>query len=314
MIRVLCLNPVIDRMYYIDDFSEGVKFFEIKPDICIGGKGVNIARVMSIMGEPCELYGFIGGSTGELVREEMERYKITFKAFEVDGDTRTTINIIDGKKNLETEITEPGAKVDIEATNQFLAVLEADIQPGDMVICSGIPMTGMDENIYHSISKLCENNQCYCILDTTGIYLKKSIPGKYFFMKPNFEELAELFSKNCGQSEQSLLHYGKKLLNTGVENLLISTGETGGIFLNEDYVLKASIPKTEVVSTIGSGDSTVAGFCIGIQRKMPLADCVKLAMACGVCNAKFSKVGYVEKEIVESLYSQIEIEQLDYTD
>lgn len=307
MIRVLCLNPVIDRMYYINNFTAGSKFFEIKPHVYIGGKGINIARVMSIMGEPCELYGFIGGHSGEEVRQEMKQYGVPFKAIELKGDTRTTINIIDKFNQWETEITEPGTAVSRKEQQRFMQNLAQDLLPGDMVICSGIPMKGMDENIYQQISKLCESRQCDCVLDATGVYLKSSLPGKYFFTKPNVNELSELFSITEFSSEEDIVNYGKRLLDMGIDHLLISTGEEGGIFLNRNVIFKTIIPKTKVVSTIGSGDSAVAGFCLGVRRGMRLEDCVRLAMACGINNAGFSKVGYVERAAVETLYERIEL-------
>ena len=80
MIRVICLNPVIDRMYYIDDFCAATKFYEVPPKVYVGGKGINIARVMSLMGEHCVLYGFLGGGNGRLVSEDMKGYDVEFKA------------------------------------------------------------------------------------------------------------------------------------------------------------------------------------------------------------------------------------------
>ena len=72
MIRIICLNPVIDRVYYISDFVEAKKYYEIRPQIFVGGKGINIARVMSQMGEKCSLYAFVGGENGKLIEKEMK--------------------------------------------------------------------------------------------------------------------------------------------------------------------------------------------------------------------------------------------------
>jgi fructose-1-phosphate kinase PfkB-like protein len=62
-----------------------------------------------------------------------------------------------------------------------------------------------------------------------------------------------------------------------------------------------------VKSTIGSGDSSVAGFCTALQRGYPMEDCLKLAMACGVCNAMFPQVGYIKKELVAELVKEIDL-------
>lgn len=314
MIRVICLNPVIDRMYYIDDFCAATKFYEISPQIYIGGKGINIARVMSLLGETCVLYGFVGGNNGRLVVEDMKANGVEFKAFSVSGETRTTINIIDNKNRKETEITEPGPRVGEAEETAFLDDLEQDLEPGDMVICSGIPMKGMSSDLYRKISGICERHDSKCVLDVTGIYLEQSFPGDYYFSKPNFSELSELFSMEDEENERNILKYGRRMLEMGVKNLLISTGESGGIFLNHSCVFRAVIPKEQVVSTIGSGDAAVAGYCVGTMHGLGYEDCVRLAMACGICNAKFSKVGYVEREMVQDLFGKVRIEKMDGPD
>lgn len=310
MIRVICLNPVIDRVYYIDDFCAATKFYEVPPKIYVGGKGINIARVMSLMGEHSVLYGFLGGGNGRLVSDDMKRYDVEFKAFQTSGETRTTINIIDNRNRKETEITEPGPEVGEYEERQFLDALEGDLREGDMVICSGIPMKGMSEDIYRKVSGICEMHGSKCILDATGVYLEKSFPGRYYFSKPNFSELSELFSITEEENVENIIKSGKRMLEMGVENLLISTGESGGIFLNGKGIFRAVIPKEEVVSTIGSGDASVAGFCIGVKRGYSAKDCVRLAMACGICNAKFSKVGYVEPEMVKELFGGVRIMEI----
>lgn len=310
MIRVICLNPVIDRVYYIDDFCAATKFYEVPPKIYVGGKGINIARVMSLMGEHSVLYGFLGGGNGQLVFDDMKRYDVEFKAFQTSGETRTTINIIDNRNRKETEITEPGPEVGEYEEQQFLDALEGDLREGDMVICSGIPMKGMSEDIYRKVSGICEMHGSKCILDATGVYLEKSFPGRYYFSKPNFSELSELFSITEEENVENIIKSGKRMLEMGVENLLISTGESGGIFLNGKGIFRAVIPKEEVVSTIGSGDASVAGFCIGVKRGYSAKDCVRLAMACGICNAKFSKVGYVEPEMVKELFGGVRIMEI----
>lgn len=311
MIRIICLNPVIDRVYYISDFVEAKKYYEIRPQIFVGGKGINIARVMSQMGEKCSLYAFVGGENGKLIEKEMKTCGVEMKAFRTDGETRTTINIIDNARRQETEITEPGVMINQESQREFLDTLQNDIRKGDMVICSGIPMQGMQNNIYAQISNICLNNECKCILDATGIYLKEAFPGKYYFAKPNFSELSELFQYTGENNLAGILECGKKMQLLGAENVLVSMGHEGGLFLGKNSCMKVIIPKAEVISTIGSGDATVAGFCIGVNREMPVEDCIRLSMACGISNAECSKVGNVDPKRVWEYYHQIDLSYLD---
>lgn len=307
MIRAICLNPVIDRMYYIGNFSAGRQYKEQPPSLFVGGKGVNIARVAALLGEPCALYGFVGGASGRLVEEDMQRHGVPFVAFHTQGETRTTINIIDAERRRETEITEPGVPVGPAEQAAFLAALERDVQPGDMVVCSGIPMRGMSRDVYRQVARLTARKGARCVLDANSCYLKASFPGNYFFSKPNFAELCELHDVQAEQSVSAALELGRRTLDMGVENLMVSMGREGCLFLNGQGAFRAKVPDEPVRSTIGSGDSTVAGFCVACQRGMGYPDAVCFAMACGVCNAGFSQVGYVEPARVGELVGRIEL-------
>lgn len=310
MIRSICLNPVVDRMYYIDDFTEARQYKEIPPRVYPGGKGVNIARVVSQLGGEACLYAFLGGNNGLLISDDMRRHGVLVRDFALDGETRTTINIIDENRRRETEITEPSVPVHPHQEREFLSQLESDLLPGDLVVCSGIPCKGMSQGIYRAISVLCEQANAHCVLDTNNNYLRESFPARYFSMKPNFAELLELHQEHMECSPAAIQTLGEKTLACGVENLLVSTGKTGGIFISKDVMLEASVPQVQVKSTIGSGDASVAGYCVAVARGLSAADRLRLAMACGVCNAMFSEVGFVDAALVEELCGQIAIRDL----
>lgn len=310
MIRSICFNPVIDRMYFIDGFCEGHKFREIKPQICVGGKGVNIARVAALLSEPCVLYAFAGGYGKTLICEEMNRLGVVFKYCDIADETRITINIINNAQGQETEITEQGAAVSHQQEDELMRLIKDDIAPGDIVICSGIPMEGMSAGVYKTISGWCEAAGAQCVIDTNNRYLQESLPARYSLMKPNLEEMKELHQIDMIENEAVMASLARNTLDMGVENLLVSTGGNGGFFFNKKQAFRITVPQIHMVSTIGSGDSTVAGFCIGLSRGYPLTECIKLAMACGICNAMFAQVGYVKENTVKELIPQIRIDSL----
>ncbi len=297
-------------MYYINNFQTGKQFHGISPQCYSGGKGVNIARVLGCLGEPCILYAFLGGTNGRRIETDMASYGVGLRAFWKDEETRSTINIIDRKGGGETEITEPGPTVSQKEESDFLKLLKDEICQGDMIICSGLPGNGMSQNLYRQVSWMCEEKDANCILDANRQYLRGAFPGKYYFSKPNFQEMAKLFDYSGEESETAIYRMGRKLLELGVENLLVSMGARGGLFFNQKKTLRIRIPKTNVISTIGSGDATVAGFCLGTVRGMDTENCIRLAMACGICNTGYSQVGYVNREQVESLLKEVVIEKL----
>ena len=310
MVRILCLNPVIDRMYYIDNFIPGRQYHGNIPEAYASGKGVNIMRIMRGFGLETVLYAFVGGANGKLVESEIERVGSRSVLFHHEGETRTTINIIDHSCRKETEITEAGGKIDTQQQQEFLDCLSSDCQRGDVIICSGLPANGMSPDIYRKVSQIAEARDAYCVIDANRIYLKSSFPGKYLLAKPNKDELSRLFDNGAMYTDDEALVAAKKLIGMGVENVLVSAGENGALFTNGSASYRVHVPNVEVISTIGSGDSTVSGFCYGHLKGCCLEECLSYAMAFGVVNAMHPEVGIVPPQEAEEMKSRITIERI----
>ena len=309
MIRILCLNPTIDRMYYIEGFNAGNQYHGNCPDTFPGGKGINIARVLSCYNIKSVVYAFVGGATGKRIEDEIKRIGQDGVYFWHNGETRSTINVMDHKNNKETEITESGVEISNEQQEEFLKRLENDIEAGDMVICSGLPANGMDYDIYKRVSNICSKLGAKCFIDANREYLINSFPSKYFFAKPNENELKALFSIKNEMSEDDVVACGRKLVQMGVEVVLVSMGSKGALAITDDSCYKVDIPKVDVISTIGSGDSSVAGFCTGVIQGKGIVDCLKLSMAFGVVNAMHAEVGYVSPGEVENVIGRISVKK-----
>lgn len=311
MIRVLCLNPAIDKMYHINGFIAGKQYHQITPQMYPGGKGINVARVIHYLGGNPMLYCFLAGYNGEFISKAMAELSIPVVIFKTSGETRTTINIIDKEKRIETEITEPGPKINEEDEKILLAQLKKDIQPSDIVICSGLPANGMSIDIYKKISHICKANGACCALDANNQFLSNAFPGSYFFVKPNQKELQTLFNKEDQEiSDGDIIAMAANLLDEGIGNILVSRGRKGSIFINKEKKYLISVPDEPVVSTIGCGDSTVAGFCYGYSKGYSIEQCIAMAMAAGVSNAKIGKVGVIDPKDIPALSAKMEIRKL----
>ncbi len=306
MIRAVCLNPVIDRTYHINGFQPGKKYFHLKPDLSVGGKGINVAKVCRLCGEETAVYGFIAGSNGHLIQEQVEEAGIEHYLIPIDGNSRETINIIDLDKGAETEIVEQGPSICKKQNEILLGKLEEDLEREDIVICSGIQIDGAPEDIYSQINKLCKKSGALCFLDTNNITISELKEQKYDFYKPNALEVAELFQEKM-LSQARLVQLVRELLQTEKQQILVSLGGEGGMLITKDKCLIANIPKVKVSSTIGSGDSTVAGFAVGVKRGWSQSECFRYAMACGVVNSLYTQVGIVDKKQVEEMKKCIEI-------
>jgi 1-phosphofructokinase family hexose kinase len=310
MIRSICLNPVIDRVYFINKFQAGCLYRDTRSAVFSGGKGVNVVKVLTALGEPCVIYGFIAGNAGQSLKADLVSRGIQSRLIEIAGDTRTTINIIDNQRHGETEILERGPTADAVALQSLLNQLTADMTRGDIVICSGAIINGAKTDIYHTVSEICQAKQGYCFLDTYGEILQASLPGNYFFAKPNRRELLEYMELQAEVGEQKVIEAAWRLLEKGLTNLMISMGEKGALLLSREGLLQAAPPVISHQSTIGSGDAAVAGFAAGISRGVSVKEAFKLAMACGVSNAMHKEIGFVDvKEVNEFQQKMVVIKQ-----
>lgn len=310
MIRALCLNPAIDRNYYINDYQAGGPYRNVSPHVDVGGKGINAAKVCSQLGTRVAGYGFVGMENCDAVLRALDRNHIENHFLSVQGETRTTINIIDHKNHRETEIIEPGPYISQELSEQMLHQLQQDIVEKDIILCSGLSAPGIPKDFYATVSKLCQNAGAACILDTNGQNLLDSLSGRYLMMKPNARELAEICDRPLTQDIDTLIRMARQLLEVSAY-VLVSMGESGGLLVSHEGAWLANVPQITAVSTIGCGDSAVAGFAVATERNSSVIQAMRLALACGTANALTSSVGLLDMEQLTAIASSIVIQPVE---
>ncbi len=128
------------------------------------------------------------------------------------------------------------------------------------------------------------------------------------FIKPNKDELEEMFDVTI-KSDQDVVKYGREIVKNGSQSVIISLGGDGAIYVDETRSIKAQNPKGEVVNTVGSGDSTVAGMVAGLESGLSLEEAFRQAVASGTATAFNDDLAL--KEDIEKIKSQVTISVLD---
>lgn len=310
MIHVLCLNPAIDRLFAIDHFAAGEDYPGQTPRVAVGGKGINVARVLSQLGERAALYAFLGEDGAGPIRREMEaRCACTFVT--VHGACRTTVNIIDRAAGSETVITEAGPRVGEEHVARLMDGLRQRVAAGDIVCCSGSIPLGAPEDIYARVSRLCEEAGALCALDCNAKALPGSLSGaRYALGKPNDRELAALLGLPRAREPREVLRRAHTLMPP-YGALLVSMGAAGGLYASGEDAYFARVPEKPVVSTVGSGDASFAGALLALARGLDGEAALRLSMACGVVNAMSGEVGSVEAGAVARMEGEIAVEKME---
>ena len=306
MITTVTLNPAIDTRYFIEDFKEGRLFRAEKTIKSPGGKGLNVTKVLRQMDADVVATGIIGGKNGEWIQENLKKMDIKEEFYVSSAETRVCIAVL--AKHSETEILESGEELTDSDLRAFEKKLMELVEKSDVITMSGSLPKGMDAGYYQKLVELVNRKGKKVILDTSGKSLLEGVKGKPYLIKPNFDELEYVLGESI-DGRDKIKKAVEKLKNLGAQNVLVSLGGEGAIYFGEE-ILKITIPKIKIHNTVGSGDSSVAGFAKGLDDGLELNEILKLSMACGMSNAQSMETGRVIPEDVKEFMENITLEVL----
>lgn len=309
LIFTVTLNPAIDKTVVIPDFAAGgvnrVQYLRVDA----GGKGFNVSKCLKKLGVGSTACAILGGSTGEYLLALMAQMGIDTLSVTINEQSRTNLKIIDPSKGVTTEINEPGPEVSCSVLEELKNRIAGKISPGDIVILSGSLPRGAKASLYYEWTKFYHSLGAVVFLDSDGEAMRLGVEAKPDFIKPNHHELSRIVGKNLS-TEQELVEEGKKLLETGIEDIVISLGADGAIFLSADGIFKAGSLEVSVLSTVGAGDSMVAAMAYGFEKKLPRETRIRLAMAMGAASVMSEGTQAPDADLVWKLAEKVEIQRV----
>ena len=301
MIYTVTLNPAIDYYVVMKEFVEG-SLNTAEEGYTLAG-GINVSKVLKNFGKESVALGFVGGFTGSFIKDDMKACNIAERFIELEENTR--INMKLKTEKTESEIAGKSPKISKENIEKLLDEIK-NIKKDDILILSGSVPNTIDKGIYGEIiEKLPEGTKV--ILDTRGEPFTKALAKGVFITKPNIDELSEFFHKKLETTEE-IVKAGKKLRAMGSKNVIISMGKEGSILISEKGVYKGNAPKGKLISSVGAGDSMVAGITYGLIEGKELEEAYKFGIASGSATA-FSE-GLTTFETMENLLKEIIIEKI----
>lgn len=305
MIYTLTLNPAVD--YYIDmnNFEEGELNKVNNAYTLAGGKGINVSKVLKNFNVDSTALGFCGGFTGDYIKKHLKEYGIKENFIYLEEDTR--INIKLKTEKTESEIAGKSPNVSKEKADELLAFINTNIKENDILVLSGSVPNSISNSIYKKIiNKSCKNIKI--ILDARDEAFKIAVKEKVFLTKPNKKELGEYFNKTI-ETTEDIIKYAKELIKEGSENVIVSLGKDGSILVTKDEVYIGNAPDGTLISSVGSGDSMVAGIVYGISKNLSLPDAYKYAIASGSSTA--CSEGLTTFENMNKFLEKVEIKKIN---
>ena len=302
MIYTLTLNPAIDYYMSLEKFQLGALNSLEEGYTLPGGKGINVSKVLKNFFVESVVLGFAGGFTGDYIVKHLEEYKIKNDFVTLSENTRINLKI--KTSDSETEIAGISPKIAIENIDELFKKFH-QIKQGDIVILSGSVPSSINSTIYADIIKLLPRD-VKVILDTRGVPFIEGLKVGVYLTKPNNHELEEFFNRKLNSLDEIIMA-GKELQHLGSENVLISLGKDGSILITKGEVYLGNAPQGKLISSVGAGDSMVAGIVYGISQGNTLVDSYKYGIASGSSTA-FSE-GLTTFKGMKNLLDKIEIKK-----
>lgn len=306
MIYTLTLNPAIDRTIYVDRINEKDVTRVKKTLRDAAGKGINVSKVLNQLGQKSVCLGFVAGENGKYIEESLTKQNITTDLITVSGETRENIKLISLEENRILEINESGPHITNEDIKTLFNLLDESLKAGDYLVISGSVPNGVPKTIYSEIIK--EYPFVTVILDVAGEMFDKSIKAKPSIIKPNIYEL-ELYAKKELKTLTETLEVCNELLDKGIENIFLSLGKDGAMLISEKETFLAKVPELEAKSTVGAGDSFLAGMVKALNEKKTPLETLVYAASVGSASVLSEGTASVKPEDVIYLQSRIVLEK-----
>ena len=303
MIYTVTLNPSIDYIVRLDKFVSGVTNRTTAEEYYYGGKGINVSLVLAELDIDSTAYGFVAGFTGKAIENGIRNDHIITDFIKLkEGISRINIKIKAGE---ETEINGQGPHITEQELERLLQKIDRLSNGDTLVLAGSIPNT-MPDDVYERMMERIRFKSVRIVVDATKKLLVNSLKYKPFLIKPNRQELSEIFDVEV-KTEDDIERYAKELQKLGARNVLISLGGEGAMLIDENgKKYKAGVMKEKVLNTVGSGDSMVAGFVAGYEKSGDYAYALKLGSVCG--NATAFLPGLATKEKIEELLERFDKE------
>ena len=284
MVYTLTLNPALDYVITLDGVkSEGINRVK-KEKLYCGGKGINVSRVLTSLGVENTALGFIAGFTGDELERRLKEDGIDCSFIRLkNGRTRINVKMITPERY---DINAAGPDVSEKEVEKLLKKLN-DLRKGDFLVLSGSVPSTIPLDFYERILAQLEGKGVYVIVDAEGGLLLKTLKYRPFLIKPNHQELGDLFDIEA-EDEAEVEKYAKELQRFGAENVLVSRAENGALLADStNTITKAKNAKGKLINSTGCGDAMVAGFIAGFIKTGNYDYALKLGTACG-CATAFS--------------------------
>ncbi|MGL1892709.1 MAG: 1-phosphofructokinase family hexose kinase [Spirochaetaceae bacterium] len=311
-ILTVTLNPAIDFTIEVPNFSIDSVNRAVRSRRDPGGKGINVATALSAGGIETFVTGFLGNDNKDIFLNHFKENSILDNFLYVEGSTREGIKVADTENEITTDINFNGIELNQKDINQFICNFQELIKGYDYVVLSGSLPKNVPTSIYGMLAGIAQKEDIFVAIDTSRESLLSSInSGKINLIKPNIDELSEIYPEieHADDKEAAVDKLAIRLLNK-VEMIALSLGEKGSKLYTRDGIYKANAPKISIKSTVGAGDTFLAGFISGLMHEKPIEDVLKTAVSWAASKLTMYGPGLSKEQPPQQFFEDISVERM----
>ncbi|WP_029033601.1 1-phosphofructokinase family hexose kinase [Salinimicrobium terrae] len=307
MIITLTANPALDIYSKTEKFEPNEKLRCEKPLIDPGGGGVNVSRVIKRLGGESTAVYTKGGHTGKLFSDLLKKEGVKEDPVPVKADLRQNFAITETSTGNLYRFGFPGVELD-ESEYESLLERVDQCKRGSFLVASGSLPPGAPRNFYALAAARANKCGLKFVLDTSGKSYKGVLEQGAYLLKPNKSELKDITGESAENIDQQKTIMLNILRDYPVENIVLSLGGEGALLATKGEVKHFPAPQVEHISSIGAGDSMVAGIVYSLFTGQPIEKAILYGLACGSATIKSPGTELLQKKDVELLHEQLLIE------
>ncbi|MDQ3726121.1 MAG: 1-phosphofructokinase family hexose kinase [Actinomycetota bacterium] len=313
MILTVTLNAAIDRTVAVPNFRLGRRHRAVESRTVAGGKGVNVARALTLLGRPVIASGFVGGPTGGRVLEQLREESVLTDFIRIAAETRINLAVIDPTSGEQTEINERGPAVSAEEVKQLFERIAYLAGGAKICVLAGSVPPGAGDDLYARLVEDLGRRGVPVVLDAEGEAMLAGTRAGASMVTPNEREAEELVGQEFAD-RTDLAHGLLDLVRLGATEAAITRPEGCVAAVGEGNsrrLLEVHTEPMSAVSTVGSGDAFVAGYVAARYDGRSPEECLAYGVACGAESTQHFGAGTVDRNQVERLLGEVSVHDLE---
>lgn len=304
-ILTITLNPSVDKSTSVQNIVPEKKLRCNAPKYEAGGGGINVSRALKRLGIPSDALFTSGGKTGDMLELLLKQEGLDIIPIHISSETRENFIVVDQTTNQQYRFGFPGASFTANEQDEILTIIDQLYPAPDFVVISGSLPGDISAEFIGFLIKKYKTKGSKVVVDTSGDALRAALEEGVFLLKPNAGELAALVGKEELENTD-LDHAAQQIIAQGQAAIVVvSLGAQGAALYTATEKIRMIPPLVKIRSTVGAGDSMVAGMVSVLARQGTPEEILRMGIACGSATTMAEGTALFQKKDVDRLYAEV---------